>query len=246
MSAALSRLLPGDKSLSHRALLLSALAEGESRIVGLCDGEDVKSTARCLSALGVGLREDGASLLVAPPRDGLVPPAEPLHCGNAGTLARLLAGLLAGRAIRAALVGDASLSRRPMDRVAEPLAALFGAPVLYTTRGTLPAKVVPAPLPRGDRRLSLVLPSAQVKSAVLLAALRLEGTLFLEEAAPTRDHTERLLCALSASLEVAAPGVLRLRGPVPPWPGASFEIPKDPSAAAFLCALAAGSARAPA
>jgi 3-phosphoshikimate 1-carboxyvinyltransferase len=214
--------LPGDKSISHRALMLNAVADGEARVSGLSDGADVASTAGCLRALGVEI-EDGR--VAGRGLDGLQEPAGPLDCGNSGTTMRLLAGLLAGRPFPVTLVGDGSLSRRPMDRVTAPL-RLMGA-----TAETRPLRVGGAAPLRGVTYESPVA-SAQVKSAVLLAGLSAEGQTTVVEPAATRDHTERMLAAMGAP--VARNGrTVTVTGPVPALSPLDVEVPGDLSAAAF-------------
>ncbi len=187
--------VPGDKSISHRALILAALADGPSRVDGLATGADVGSTITCLGRLGVRVSQ-GA---VRPPRGGLRPPDGPLEAGNSGTTMRLLAGVLAGQPFRSTLNGDASLRRRPMARVARPLRRM-GAQVLarpadggdeetapLEIRGPLP----PGPLTAQVHRLPAA--SAQVKTCLLLAGLHAAGRTTVIEPLPSRDHTERLL-----------------------------------------------------
>lgn len=221
--------LPGDKSVSHRALLLNAVAAGEARVENLSGGADVASTASCLRALGVEI-EPG--LVRGRGFDGLRPAAGPLDCGNSGTTMRLLAGLLAGRPFGSELVGDASLSRRPMGRVVEPLremgAVAEAGPPLRVGGG-------PAALHGVDYRMPV--PSAQVKSAVLLAGLQAKGTTRVTEPAPTRDHTERMLEAMGAKIvrshnTVAVEAAAELR-PL------DIRVPADLSAAAFWLVAAA-------
>ncbi len=237
--------VPGDKSIAHRVLLVGAVAEGTSRLRGLPAGRDVASTRRAVEALGVEVRAEGREILVrgkgwggigrAP---GLPPLA--LDCGNSGTTARLLLGLLAGRPGVFSLDGDASLRRRPMDRVAEPLRRM-GAAVVGGT--TLPLLVRGASLSPVD--LELRVPSAQLETALLLAALQAGGTSRLVPAGPRRDHGPRLLAAAAAPVEWRGgdnpPAEILVRGrpsgaPLAPL---ELEIPGDPSSAAFLLALAA-------
>jgi 3-phosphoshikimate 1-carboxyvinyltransferase len=214
--------VPGDKSISHRALLLNAVADGEARVRGLSGGADVASTAGCLRALGVAIEDDrvaGRGL------DGLREPDGPLDCGNSGTTMRLLAGLLAGRPFPVTLVGDGSLSRRPMDRVAAPL-RLMGA-----RAETGPLRVGGVGPLRGVTYESPVA-SAQVKSAVLLAGLSAEGTTGVVEPVPTRDHTERMLAAMGVRVERVGRSVA-VAGPVPALRPLDVAVPGDLSAAAF-------------
>ncbi len=232
--------VPGDKSISHRALLLAALAEGESRIRSLAPGEDTRSTRRCLEALGVPIRDEGDEVIVegrgwsALDRN---PAAEPLvlDCGNSGTTARLLLGVLAGRRGRFRLTGDASLSGRPMARVIEPLVEM-GARI--ESSGTLPATVEGRPL-RGVT-IETRVASAQLKSALLLAALQAQGESQIGEARLSRDHTERMLVALGAPVERSTGNALtwRVQGSSSPLRPACFAVPGDPSSAACALALA--------
>lgn len=199
--------LPGDKSVSHRALMLATLAAGESRIAGAGDGADVRSTAAACRALGataerVGADDDGDGgepatvdyRVVSPGVDGLTEPAADLDCGNSGTSLRLLAGVLAGLPFRSVLDGDDSLRRRPVARIIEPLRAM-GATLHARSDDSLPPLTVIGrqPLRAVDRWTPV--PSAQVKSAILLAALRADGRTTVREAVATRDHTERMLRA---------------------------------------------------
>ncbi len=226
--------VPGDKSISHRAVLLGAIAEGETEIVGFGRAGDTDSTLRAVRALGVQVDELDVDLVRVQGRGlrGLVAPPEPVDCGNAGTLMRLLAGILAGQEGRFELAGDASLSRRPMERVAAPLREL-GARV-ETTEGHAPLLVEGAPL-RGIR-YELPVASAQVKSAVLLAGSLARGRTTVVEPAPTRDHTELLLEAAGVRVErnaqaitVAGVDSLRLE---------RVEVPGDFSSAAPLIVAA--------
>lgn len=214
--------LPGDKSISHRALMLNGVAGGEARVTGLSEGADVGSTAGCLRSLGVeieGERVVGRGL------GGLVEPAGPLDCGNSGTTMRLLAGLLAGRPFESTLVGDESLSRRPMERVAAPL-RLMGAQA-----ETGPLRVGGGGPLRGIE-YEMPVASAQVKSAVLLAGLSAEGRTSVREPAPSRDHTERMLRAMAAEVtnENGCVAVSGLGAPLQPL---DVEVPGDLSAALF-------------
>ena len=259
--------VPGDKSISHRALLFSSLAEGESRLAGLAPGGDVRSTARCLAQLGVPLlRGDGTPWAAS--REGIAPPARPagsgqlperdpdmgpddavvrgvglrglrepvsdLDCGNSGTTLRLLCGILAGAGVPATLVGDASLSRRPMERVAAPLREL-GARVRTGQDGRPPVTLETGGALRAGGVASEVA-SAQVKSAVLLAGLFAEGETSFTEPARSRDHTERLLRQMGVPV-VTRGTTVAVRGPARLSPVA-LEVPGDLSSAAFLLAAA--------
>lgn len=186
--------VPGDKSISHRYAILSALADGRSTIANYAPGGDCQSTLACLAALGVAIeRPDGPGGVVAVTGRGLggfAPPAAPLDCGNSGTTMRLMAGVLAAHPFPSTLFGDASLSRRPMRRVMAPLTEM-GARFEAAPGDRPPVTVHGARLRAIHYRPEV--PSAQVKSAVLLAGLQTEGTTSVTEPAPTRDHTERAL-----------------------------------------------------
>jgi 3-phosphoshikimate 1-carboxyvinyltransferase len=247
--------LPGDKSVSHRAAVIAALARGVTRVRNYSTSEDCASTLRCLEQLGVGVSREGRDVTVtgaAPPDAsdasdvgaGLRPPAAPLDCGNSGTTMRLLAGVLAGQPFESTLAGDASLSRRPMRRVIEPL-ELMGARV-RSEEGHAPLRV------EGRRPLDAVayeLPvaSAQVKSCVLLAGLFARGvTRVSEPRAVTRDHTERMLrwfgvpvrVELSGDLGEATGRSVSVEGGATPA-ACNLEVPGDISSAAFFIAAAA-------
>jgi 3-phosphoshikimate 1-carboxyvinyltransferase len=190
--------LPGDKSISHRALMLAALAEGESRIDGAGDGADVRSTAGIIAALGAAVERlggDGRNVayrVVSPGADGLRQPAGVLDCGNSGTSLRLFAGLLAGLPLTATLDGDESLRGRPVARIIEPLRSM-GAELHARRDDSLPPLTVVGHTPLRAVDVEPRVPSAQVKSAVLLAGLRADGATSVRESVATRDHTERML-----------------------------------------------------
>lgn len=239
--------LPGDKSVSHRALLLALLAEGESRIAAAGDGADVRSTAGVATALGATVERVAERAgrvdyrVVSPGGDALAEPEAVLDCGNSGTTTRLLAGLLAGRPMFAVLDGDASLRSRPMGRVTEPLRAM-GAAFAGRRGGTLLPMAV-----TGRARLHPIdyrtpVPSAQVKSAILLAGLAADGETRVTEAVATRDHTERMLRARGVTVrETTGPAgehVVTLPGPAR-VAAISETVPADPSAAAFWLVAAA-------
>jgi 3-phosphoshikimate 1-carboxyvinyltransferase len=226
--------VPGDKSISHRALICAALASGPSKLRGVLDSGDVRSTAAALGAWGAAIPPLGPDLVVnGQGRDGLRAATCDLDCGNSGTTARLLAGVGAASPFVSRFVGDASLSRRPMRRVALPLAAM-GAAIELTGGEHLPMTI------RGGTLTSIRwrtdTPSAQVKSAILLAALVAGVEVTVEEPARSRDHTERMLGALGAAVEARGTSV-SLR---PPDRLAPLEliVPGDPSSAAFFVALA--------
>ncbi len=222
---------PGDKSISHRALLFAALAEGPSALSHLAEGDDVARTRAALEALGVGVRAaNGAQVVVSGAGfDGLREPEAVIDCGNSGTTIRLLSGVLAGRPFHSVLTGDASLRRRPMGRVVEPLRAM-GARLDGRSGGEL------APLSmRGGGltgcRHDLAVASAQVKSALLLAGLQAAGSTEVREPSRSRDHTERMLASFGAPVAVDG-DVVRVRAGCPePF---ELEVPGDPSSAAFL------------
>jgi 3-phosphoshikimate 1-carboxyvinyltransferase len=224
--------VPGDKSISHRALMLAALAEGTSTIDGLSPGDDVACTAAAVAALGAGVSRDGSRVSVQGGRVRLRPPAGPVDLGNSGTGIRLLAGLVAGIPGVTTLTGDDSLRRRPMDRVAEPLVRM-GARI----GGTGPECLPPITVAGGELQGIEYTPpmaSAQVKSAVLLAGLAARGETVVHEPVATRAHTEQMLAAAGADIESEREmggRVIRLR-PSALSPGA-FTVPGDPSQAAF-------------
>jgi 3-phosphoshikimate 1-carboxyvinyltransferase len=230
--------LPGDKSISHRALMLGALARGESRIHGLSDGVDVRSTAAVLRALGVeiAIADGGEAIVVRSPGvDGLREPAGVLDCGNSGTTLRLVAGILAGLPFPATLDGDDSLRSRPVARIIEPLRAM-GAMLGGARQDSLPPVTVQGRSPLVAIDWTTPVPSAQVKSAVLLAGLRATGTTRVREAVATRDHTERMLRArgvgVRTTVQTGGGATIEIEG------GATVQaiderVPADPSAAAF-------------
>ncbi|MGH7645167.1 MAG: 3-phosphoshikimate 1-carboxyvinyltransferase [Gemmatimonadales bacterium] len=226
---------PGDKSISHRVLMVAALARGRSELSGLLTGADVKATARVLRQLGVRISpiREGATVAV---RGGpLTRPPSPLHCGNSGTTARLALGLLAAQPFVARLTGDVSLRRRPMRRVTEPLTRM-GARIEPPDAATLPLTIGGGKL-HGIAYDSPVA-SAQVKGALLLAALAARVPVTLREPYRSRDHTERLFLHLGLELHAAPSGVSfqpSARAPVPPF---DLAVPGDASSAAFLVGAA--------
>lgn len=227
--------VPGDKSISHRALMLSALAVGTSRITGLLEGEDVLATAAAMRAMGAGIARapDGLWTVDGIGVGGLLQPAAALDMGNSGTSTRLLMGLVASHPVTATFTGDASLSRRPMERVIAPLSQM-GAEITATPGGRLPLMVRGA-CPAVPIRYRLPVASAQVKSALLLAGLNTPGITHVEEPVPTRDHSERMLKGFGADLTVEIEGGvrhIRLRGEAELSPQ-TIEVPGDPSSAAF-------------
>ena len=240
--------VPGDKSISHRALMLATLAAGESRIAGAGDGADVRSTAAVCAALGASVERfddeaGGASYrVVSPGVDGLREPVNDLDCGNSGTSLRLFAGILAGLPFRSVLDGDNSLRRRPVARIIEPL-RMMGAVLHARADDSLPPVTVVGRTPLRAVDVSTPVPSAQVKSAILLAGLRAEGRTTVREAVATRDHTERMLRARGvpvASEDGGAGGAkaVSLEGGSS-VSAVSERVPGDVSAAAFWLVAAA-------
>jgi 3-phosphoshikimate 1-carboxyvinyltransferase len=225
--------VPGDKSISHRALILSSLAEGESRIRGILDSADVRATAGVLRALGVTVPSLSADMAVRGRGiRGLRQPPDSLDCGNSGTTTRLMAGVVAGHRISATFEGDASLSRRPMRRIAEPLTSM-GARFEFANGDGLPMTISGADLRAADWNTGGS--SAQVKSAILLAALVAGVEARVTETSLSRDHTERMLRAMG--VEVKSDGTeVRLR-PASKLDPIDATVPGDPSSAAFFVAL---------
>ncbi len=225
---------PGDKSLGHRALIFNALAAGKARVDNFCPGADPLSTLSCLRSLGVSIEYDPGP----PPRvevagvgGGLQEPTEVLDCGNSATTLRLLAGLLASQPFLAVLSGDASLRSRPVDRVIQPL-RLMGAQIWGRAGDRLAPLVVRGGRLKGiDYRLPVA--SAQVKSALVLAGLWAEGDTYLEEPAPSRDHTERMLRAMGASIE-SRDSRIHVSPLISPLKPLSSPLPGDISSAAFF------------
>lgn len=230
--------VPGDKSISHRALMVAALSTGTSRLRGLLDAADVRSTASVLRALGVTVPDVAGDevVITGVGLRGMRTPSVELDCGNSGTTTRLIAGIVAGQPIAATFVGDASLSARPMRRVAEPLRAM-GAPVTLGGGDRLPMRVQGGVL--RDTRWESEVASAQVKSAVLFAALTAGVRAVLHEPSRSRDHTERMLGEAGVGVHRAAGGVEI--DPVDALRATDRDVPGDPSSAAFFAALAAAS-----
>ena len=227
--------VPGDKSVTHRGLMLLSLAEGEGRLYYPLKAGDTLSTARVLRALGAEIEEEGPHFLVRGRGLALKEPEDVLDCGNAGTLMRLLLGILAGQeGLFAVLTGDASLRRRPMGRVAEPLRAMGARIDGREGGGKAPLAVRGAPL-KGIS-YTLPVPSAQVKSALLLAGLFAEGLTEVEEPIPTRDHTERLFRHFGLPLWVEGNRVRTER--TGPFPAKDLTVPGDFSSAAFFLVAA--------
>ncbi len=230
--------IPGDKSVSHRALMLAALGDGCSTLRGVLPSADVRATAGALRAMGVPVPALGDVMVVeGVGLRGLAPSADPLDCANSGTSTRLLAGVVAGLPFDTTFVGDASLSRRPMRRIARPLEAM-GAVVELPEHGGLPMTV------RGRRLRGVTwhaeVASAQVKSAILLAGLVGDVPVEVHEPQPTRDHTEQMLRARGVDVR-SEPGMATLV-PTGRLAALDVEVPGDPSSATFFAALAAGGA----
>jgi 3-phosphoshikimate 1-carboxyvinyltransferase len=223
--------VPGDKSISHRALMLSGIAEGPSCIRGFLASEDCLATLAALNALGVRSERPAETQVQVHGvgRDGLTAPARPLDMGNAGTAIRLLMGLLAGQRFDSTLIGDASLMRRPMERVAAPLRAMGAS--IDTEGGKPPVRIHGGAALHGID-YALPMASAQVKSALLLAGLYAHGETCVSEPAPTRDHTERMLRGFGVRIESAAGRVVLPGGQ--PLHGCDIEVPGDFSSAAFF------------
>ncbi len=240
--------VPGDKSISHRALMLATLAAGESRIAGAGDGADVRSTAAVCAALGASVERfddetgNASYRVVSPGVDGLREPVNDLDCGNSGTSLRLFAGILAGLPFRSVLDGDDSLRRRPVARIIEPL-RMMGAVLHARADDSLPPVTVVGRTPLRAVDVSTPVPSAQVKSAILLAGLRAEGRTTVREAVATRDHTERMLRARGvpvATEDGGAGGALAVSLEGGSSVNAVSErVPGDVSAAAFWLVAAA-------
>lgn len=224
--------VPGDKSISHRAVMLGALAEGVTEAQGFLEGEDCLATLSAFRAMGVAIQGPAAGRVTIEGVGlrGLKAPAEPLYLGNSGTTMRLLAGLLAGQAFDTVLTGDESLNRRPMRRITEPLTAM-GARIDTTAAGTAPLHI------QGGRQLNgldyqLPVASAQVKSGILLAGLYAEGRTCVTEPVPTRDHTERMLAGFGWPVSRSGNRVCMDRGAC--LRSCAIDVPADISSAAFF------------
>ena len=231
--------VPGDKSISHRALILGALSVGETQITGLLEGQDVLDTAKAMRAFGAEVTRhgEGAWSVHGVGVGGFAEPGGVIDCGNSGTGVRLIMGAMATTPVTATFTGDASLNKRPMARVTDPL-ALFGARAVGRSGGRLPMTIVGAadPVPV---RYTVPVPSAQVKSAVLLAGLNAPGQTVVIEREATRDHTERMLAGFGAEVTVEDTDegrVITLTGQ-PELKPQVIAVPRDPSSAAFpVCA----------
>jgi 3-phosphoshikimate 1-carboxyvinyltransferase len=234
--------VPGDKSLSHRAVLFSALADGTTVITGFLPGEDCVCTMRMLQAMGCTIEADTKTRLVVTGANGkLKPPLEPLDCGNSGTAMRLMAGVLAGQPFTSKLIGDASLSGRPMKRIVDPLRKMRAKIQGQGEKHTAPLEITGGPLTGIEYALPVA--SAQLKSCLLLAGLFATGTTTIIEKTPSRDHTERLLAHFHAPPVIDINSetnlkTIRVRGGSR-LHGRDFSVPGDFSSAAFWIAAAA-------
>ena len=225
-------IFPGDKSISHRALMFAALANGESRISNLSTGVDVKSTRNCLEACGIEIGNEGNEVVVNGGK--FSDPTRPLDCGNSGTTTRLLLGLLAGQGINATFVGDESLSSRPMNRILDPLFQM--GLKCESHDGKLPITIQNSDL-NGIQYESPVA-SAQVKSAILLAGLGASGKTSVKEPILSRDHTEKMINGLGVDISIKGL-TATVSNLSTPFSSFQFSIPGDPSTAAFFAASAA-------
>lgn len=223
--------VPGDKSISHRAVMFGALASGTTRIEGLLEGEDVLSTASAMRAMGATIeKENNTWVVTGVGTSGLQKPATMLDLGNSGTSARLITGIIAGHAITATLTGDASLTKRPMKRVTDPLTQMGAS--FQSTDGRMPMTV------QGNSALKAIhydmpVASAQVKSAILLAGLNAQGTTVVTEPKPSRDHTERMLKAFGVTCMTQGQTISITGGQNLTAPAENIIVPGDPSSAAF-------------
>ncbi|EBA07679.1 3-phosphoshikimate 1-carboxyvinyltransferase [Sagittula stellata E-37] len=230
--------VPGDKSISHRSLILGAMTVGETKVTGLLEGQDVLDTAKAMRAFGAQIEKIGETWHVhGVGVGGFLEPENVIDCGNSGTSVRLIMGTMATSPIVATFTGDASLNKRPMARVTDPL-TLFGARAYGRSSGRLPMTIVGAKEPMPVRYATPV-PSAQVKSAVLLAGLNAPGETVVIERESTRDHTERMLAGFGASIsteDTKEGRVITLQGR-PEFVPQDIVVPRDPSSAAFpVCA----------
>jgi 3-phosphoshikimate 1-carboxyvinyltransferase len=224
--------VPGDKSISHRSIMLGAIAEGTTRVSGFLEGEDALATLNAFRRLGVRIDgpDQGRVTIQGVGMNGLCPAEEPLDLGNSGTSMRLLSGLLAGQGFEVTLIGDDSLSRRPMKRVTDPLGQM-GAEINTTPKGTAPLVIRPVD---GLRGIDYLLPvaSAQVKSCLLLAGLYAEGETCVTEPAPTRDHTERMLQGFGYAVRRSGNRICLSGGGK--LSACDIDVPADISSAAFF------------
>ena len=224
--------IPGDKSITHRALMLNAAAEGEARIDRFLDAADTRSTLECMRALGAEIEQPAEDALIVRGRGraGLYEASDVLDCGNSGTTIRLLSGLLAGFPFLSVLTGDGSLRGRPMGRIVQPLRTL-GARVGARADGTLPPLVIEGGAIAGGQRIETPVASAQVKSAILLAGLAAEGATTVAEPSRSRDHSERMLAAMGANIAVEG-ATVTLTPPAGDLQAVGVRVPGDISTAA--------------
>ena len=228
--------VPGDKSIAHRAVIFAAIAQGRSRILNLSGGDDNSRTVRALRQMGVEIFRDGDALCVEGRGwESLRAPAEPIDCGNSGTTMRLLSGLLAGRPFHSELDGDSSLRQRPMQRVIDPLSRMGARIRSRAGNGLAPLEIDGGGLRGIEYRMPIA--SAQVKSAIILAALQAEGRTIIEEPQRSRDHTEVMLGGFGGSISVD--GLALVVNGRPSLTGRTVRIPGDISSAAFFLAAAA-------
>lgn len=225
--------VPGDKSISHRAVMFGSLAKGRTRITGFLRGADCLSTISCFRQLGISIEEDAGEVLIhGKGLHGLAAPAQTLDTGNSGTTTRLMAGILAGQKFASVLNGDASIQKRPMGRIITPLSQMGACIRSVNGNGCAPLTITGAPL-RGISYCSPVA-SAQVKSAILLAGLYAEGTTSVTEPALSRDHTERMLKSFGA--DITSLGLTATVKPEPDLRGVDILVPGDISSAAYFIA----------
>ena len=235
--------VPGDKSISHRSIMMGALAEGITTVTGFLEGADALATLQAFRDMGVKIEgpENGNVTIHGVGLRGLKQPERPMDMGNSGTTTRLLAGILAGQDFECTLVGDASLSKRPMKRVTEPLAKM-GAELITAEGGTLPMTIKGKGAALKAIDYTLPMASAQVKSCVLLAGLFADGTTCAEEPAPTRDHTERMLNGFGFKVNSEKLDAQRMKACLKgggKLTGRHIDVPSDISSAAFFMAAAA-------
>ena len=224
--------LPGDKSISHRALMLASIADGVSEITNLNDGKDVQSTIQALQACGASIEQNGEKVVITGKK--LSNPDEPIDCGNSGTSARLLSGLLSSQHLQFSLTGDASLSTRPMNRIIVPLTEMGCA--IESNDGLLPLTIDASNLLNGiNYKMSVA--SAQVKSSILLAGLGAESSSNVSELNSSRDHTEIMLQNMGATILVNDNDI-RVEPLVSPLTPINLDVPADPSSASFFIVLA--------
>lgn len=229
---------PGDKSISHRAVMFASIAEGETVIHNFLDGHDCRATVQVMRELGVQIDVDAPTELTVHGRglDGLIEPSTVLDCANSGTTLRLLAGLLAGQPFTSFLTGTEQIRRRPMDRIVRPLRGM-GAEIIGRQGGRYaPLGIAPARLRAVEYQLPVA--SAQVKSCLLLAGMYAKGLTIIREPGPARDHTERMLKAMGAPIQVLGP-TIHIERPSAPLKALEIMVPGDISSAAFLLVAAA-------